>query len=214
MSFALYISYVPRNISREISLVSDAVRNFQNPIVTEIGDQTGNPYKVLVSCLLSLRTRDETTARVSRELFRIADTPQKMMRLPLRRVEKTIYSVNYYKTKARRIKAISKTLVEKYGGKVPRKADELLDLKGVGRKTCNIVMNYGFNDGGYIAVDTHVHRIPNRLGWINTKKPEETEQALMRVVPRRQWRMLNDTFVTFGAEAQLQVLPAYKGVSC
>jgi len=181
-----------------IKKVKKEVQKYENPIVTEIGEVTRNPFQVLVSCILSLRTRDETTAKASSRLFALASKPETMIRLSTKQIEKAIYPVGFYKTKARRIKGICKVLLEKYNGKVPDNFDELMKLKGVGRKTANIVMCYGFHKKGYIAVDTHVHRIPNRLGWVKTKKPEQTEEALKELLPRKYWKDFNDIFVTFG----------------
>ncbi len=185
-----------KSIPAIIRLVKKEVDKFENPIVTELGER--DPFHVLIGCLLSLRTRDETTARASERLFSLANNPKAMLSLSTKQIEKSIYPVGFYKTKARRIKNICEVLIEKYNGKVPNDPNELLKLKGVGRKTCNIVMNYGFNNPNFIAVDTHVHRIPNRLGWIKTKTPEQTEQALMKLLPKRYWQDFNDTFVTFG----------------
>lgn len=190
-----------------ISLIRKEVRKFENPIVTELGEQTQNPFLVLASCMLSLRTKDETTAKASKQLFDLADTPQKMVTLKTKQIEKAIYPVGFYRVKARRIKEICKTLLEKYSGKVPDDFDELLSLNGVGRKTANIVMCYGFNKSGYIAVDTHVHRIPNRLGWVKTKTPEKTEEELKKIVPEKHWRDLNNTFVAFGQNVCKPVKP-------
>src|SRR3989344_2599445 len=161
-----------------IKKVKKEVQKYENPIVTEIGEETRSPFQVLISCILSLRTRDETTAKATTRLFTLAKTPEKMVKLSTKQIEKAIYPVGFYKTKARRIKGICKVLLEEYNGEVPENFDELMKLKGVGRKTANIVMCYGFNKKGYIAVDTHVHRIPNRLGWISTKTPEQTEETL------------------------------------
>jgi len=181
-----------------IKKVKKEVQKYENPIVTEIGEETRSHFQVLISCILSLRTRDETTAKASRRLFALAKTPEKMIKLSTKQIEKSIYPVGFYKTKARRIKGICKVLLEEYNGKVPEDFDELLKLKGVGRKTANIVMCYGFHKSGYIPVDTHVHRIPNRLGWVKTKNPEQTEEALKELLPRRYWKDFNDIFVTFG----------------
>lgn len=172
-------------------------RQFKQPVVTEIAEKDESPYKVLVSCLLSLRTRDTITEKIAPLLFKAADTPSKMSRLPLSKIKKIIRPINYYKTKAKRIKEISRVLVMKYNGRVPSDIDELLKLKGVGRKTANIVVVYGFGKQG-IPVDTHVHRISNRLGWVETKTPEKTEQALRKILPRKYWHDLNDLFVQFG----------------
>ncbi len=186
-----------KKISAVISLVKKEVEKFQNPIVTEIGKQTRSPYQVLISCLLSLRTRDSTTAKASKRLFSIAKTPQEMIKLSTKQIEKAVYPVGFYRVKAKRIKEISKTLLEEYKGKVPDSLEELLKLKGVGRKTANIVMVYGFRKEG-LPIDIHCHRIPNRLGWVSTKTPEKTETELRKLIPKRYWHDFNDTFVTFG----------------
>jgi endonuclease-3 len=170
---------------------------FVTTALTEIAEQTSDPFKVLISCLLSLRTRDETTARVSEKLYKLADTPKTMSRLSTRQIGSAIKSVNYYKTKAKRIKEISKELVEKYNSRVPNDMNTLLTFKGVGRKTANIVLVYGFRKQG-IPVDTHVHRVSNRLGWVSTKTPEKTEAALRSILPKRYWIDINDLFVQFG----------------
>lgn len=179
-------------------LLKQNVQHFENPVATEIGEKTRSPYMVLISCLLSLRTMDKITGPVSKRLFEVANTPEKINRLSLKKLQKIIKPVNYYITKSKRIKDISKTLVKEYNGKVPESFDELMRFKGVGRKTANIVMTYGFFKKDYIAVDVHVHRIPNRLGWIRTKKPEETEEELKRILPKRYWQDFNDIIVTFG----------------
>ena len=186
------------NISLVINLIKKEVKKYQNPIVTELGEATKSPYIVLISCLLSLRTKDETTAKASVKLFKKANNPKKMIKLNEREIQKLIYPVGFYRVKAKRIRDISKVLLKQYKGKVPDNFDELMKLKGVGRKTANIVMTYGFGSKNHIAVDTHVHRIPNRLGWVKTNKPEETEAALKKLVPKRYWHDLNDNFVTFG----------------
>ena len=182
-------------------------QRFRQPIVTQVGEKTRSPFQVLISCLLSLRTRDETTAIASKRLFSSAKTPEQMMKLTAKRIEKLIYPVGFYKTKAKRIKEICKILVEEYNSKVPEDFDELMKFRGVGRKTANIVMTYGFNKNGYIAVDTHVHRIPNRLGWIKTKTPEQTETELKKILPKRHWHGFNDLFVRFGQNVCKPVKP-------
>ena len=185
---------------KEISFVIKALKSRRNdfitPALTEIAEER-DPFKVLVSCILSLRTRDETTARVSKELYAIADTPKKISSLPLPKLAKTIKSVNYYKTKAKAIKGICKKLLDEFGGKVPSDLDTLMTFKGVGRKTANIVVVYGFNKHG-IPVDVHVHKVANRLGWVNTKTPEKTELELRKMLPKKYWIDLNDLFVQFG----------------
>jgi endonuclease III len=165
-----------------------------------------NPYKVLISCLISLRTKDDVTYPASLRLFEIADTPKKMMALPLKRIEKAIYPAGFYRTKAQRIKEISGRLVKEYGSKVPDDFDELMKFKGVGRKTANIVMVFGFQKMG-IPVDTHVHKLSNRLGWVKTKKPEDTEAELRKGLARKHWLAINELFVRHGQQVCLSVSP-------
>jgi len=158
---------------------------------------TGQPYKALVSCLLSLRTRDEITFPVAEKLFQAADNPCKMINLSYEELCEKIKSINYYKTKAENIQTISRILLEKYNGEVPSTMEELLAFRGVGRKTANIVLSVGFQKPA-IAVDTHVHRISNRLGLVSTKTPEETEFALREILPKKYWRKWNQIMVLHG----------------
>jgi endonuclease-3 len=167
------------------------------PVVTFIALQTGDPFRVLISCLLSLRTKDGTTGPASVRLFALADTPQAMLRLSAAEIEKAIYPVGFYRNKARAILDISRALIEQFGGKVPDELDELLTLNGVGRKTANLVMTQGFAKPG-ICVDTHVHRISNRWGYVRTRTPHDTESELRRILPRRYWIEYNDLLVAFG----------------
>lgn len=187
-----------KNIDKIMHLLKQNVKHFENPVATEIGEKTRSPYMVLISCLLSLRTMDKITGPVSKKLFGIADTPQKIAKMPLKKLQEIIRQVNYYITKSKRIKEISKILVKKYDGKVPCNFDELMKLKGVGRKTANIVMTYGHFKKNYIAIDTHCHRIPNRIGWIKTKTPEQTEEKIKKILPKKYWQDFNDIFVAFG----------------
>jgi endonuclease III len=165
-----------------------------------------DPYKVLVSCLISLRTKDDVTYPASLRLFGLADTPRKMMALDVRKIEKAIYPAGFYRTKARRIKEISGRLVRDYGSAVPADFDELMKFKGVGRKTANIVMVFGFQKMG-IPVDTHVHKLSNRLGWVRTKRPEETEKALRQGLARKHWLAINELFVRHGQQVCLSISP-------
>lgn len=187
-----------KNIDKIISLLKKEVKIFVNPIVTKIGEETRSPFMVLISCLLSLRTQDKTTGPVAKKLFYIAKTPKEITKMPLKKLQKIIKPVNYYITKSKRIKEISKTIISRYNGEVPNTFEELMTLKGVGRKTANIVMTYGFFKKDYIPIDTHCHRIPNRLGWIKTKTPEQTEFALKDILPKKYWQDFNDLFVLFG----------------
>lgn len=165
-----------------------------------------SPFKVLMSCLLSLRTKDPVTSVASARLFHLADSPEKMATLDVSTIERAIYPVGFYKTKARRIKEISQVLLEKYHGKVPDTLEELLKLKGVGRKTANLVVTMGYGKPG-ICVDTHVHRVVNRLGYVRTRNPEETEFALRKILPRRYWLTINDLMVTHGQNICTPVSP-------
>jgi endonuclease III len=167
------------------------------PSVTAVARQTRNPFRVLVATMISLRTKDEVTTRASDALLSAAPTPQALASLPAKRIEKLIYPAGFYRTKARNLRAASAILVLRHGGKVPPEMDELLALPGVGRKTANLVRNLGFGLLG-ICVDTHVHRISNRMGWVSTKNPEQTELALMEVLPRRYWIVINELLVRYG----------------
>lgn len=191
------------NIEKVISILKKETKKFKQPIVSSIEK---DPFKILVSCLLSLRTKDQITEIASRKLFALADTPEKMVKLPIKRIEKIIYPVGFYKRKSIIIKNISRELIEKYNSKVPDNLNDLLKLKGVGRKTANIVITQAFNKHG-IAVDTHVHRISNRLGIVKTKTPEETEFELMKILPKKYWIEYNDLLVTWGQNTCVPVSP-------
>lgn len=164
------------------------------------------PFKILISCLLSLRSRDETTERISNELFKIADTPKKILNLPLSNLEKIIYSTGHYHKKALTLKHVSKELIERFNNKVPDKKEDLMSIKGIGPKTANIVLNFAFNQV-YIPVDTHCHRLPNRLGWVETKIAEKTEQELIKILPKEYWFEFNGIFVLFGRTICTPVSP-------
>ena len=180
-----------------IKIISKEINQFIEPVVSRIAKQKKNPYKVLISCLLSLRTKDEVTDTATKKLFSKINQPEDLIKLSTKTIEKLIYPVGFYKRKAVTIKKISKILIKKYDSKVPNTIEQLLELKGVGRKTANIVLGFGFGKPA-MAVDTHCHRIPNRFGWINTKNPEETEQELMIIIPKNKWVEFNNMIVAFG----------------
>lgn len=156
-----------------------------------------DPFLTLISCLLSLRTKDEVTARASERLFALVKTPEEMLTLKREEIEAAIYPVGFYRRKAAQILELCRVLIERYDSKVPDRIDELLNLKGVGRKTANIVITMGYNKPG-VAVDTHVHRISNRLGLVATKNPYQTEFALRKTLPKRYWIIFNDLLVMHG----------------
>lgn len=174
------------------------MKRWKVPAVGVIREESGNdPFHVLISCLLSLRTKDEVTEIASRRLFQLGKTPQAFLKLSIPTVEKAIYPVGFYHTKARTIHGVCRDLLSRFHGKVPDSLEDLLTLKGVGRKTANLVVTLSFKKPG-ICVDTHVHRISNRLGYVKTKTPEETEMALRRKLPKRYWIEFNDLLVPFG----------------
>ncbi len=195
-----------KQIERVILTLKKASGNWLTPSVTMISEETNDPFRVLISTLLSLRTKDATTTEASKRLFALAKTPEKMRKLSARQIEKAIYPVGFYKTKARRIIEICETLLREYGGRVPDSIDELLKLKGVGRKTANLVITLGYGKPG-ICVDTHVHRISNRLGIVKTKTPHETEFALRKILPQKYWIHYNDLLVSFGQNLCAPISP-------
>lgn len=194
------------DIDAVIAVLEEAVVAWDTPAVTIISQRDGDPFKVLASCILSLRTKDTTTGPASLRLFTLADSPEKMLQLEQRTVEEAIYPVGFYRIKAAQIMEICRQLVEKYDGCVPESIEELLKFKGVGRKTANLVVTLGFGKPG-ICVDTHVHRICNRWGYVRSKTPEETEFMLRKILPARYWLRINDLLVTFGQNLCKPVSP-------
>jgi len=182
------------NIHKVVRILRKEIRQWPVPVLSHYLE---TPFTVLISCVLSLRTQDKTTDVASERLFAIASTPEAMLAIPARIIEKAIYPVAFYRVKTKSILAISEQLLTRFGGKVPSDLKELLELPGVGRKTANIVVTLGFRKPG-IAVDTHVHRISNRLGYVRTKTPDDTEMALRRKLPPRYWVTFNDLLVTYG----------------
>ncbi|NYT12894.1 MAG: endonuclease III [Candidatus Methanofastidiosa archaeon] len=193
------------NISEVLGVLREEIKKFSVPIVSEVAADR-DPYKVLISCVLSLRTKDEVTKKASLKLFERADTANKMINLNESEIEKLIYPVGFYKTKAKRIIEMSHKILDEYGGKVPDTIDELLKLKGVGRKTANIVITLGYSKQG-VCVDTHVHRISNRWGYVKTKNPIQTEFALREKLPQEHWIEYNDILVTYGQNVCVPISP-------
>jgi endonuclease III len=185
-----------------------AIRAFDMPAVEKISEeQAEQPFQILIATLLSARTQDATTHAASTRLFNRARTPRAVARLPLAEIEALIYPVSFYRNKARHVKACCQMLVSRFGGRTPATLEELVTLPGVGRKTANLVMIVAFGSTSSICVDTHVHRISNRLGWVRTTAAEETEQALYRNTPRRWWPHINLYLVTWGQNVCRPVRP-------
>ena len=187
----------PREIDAIIATLKRTVRAWAPTAVGAIAQDGGDPFRILVSCLISLRTTDAVTSPAAARLFRLAATPQAMLRLSPRAIARAIYPAAFYRAKGRTLRDVCRALLDEFGGRVPDSIEDLLRLKGVGRKTANLVVTLGYCRPG-ICVDTHVHRIANRLGLVRTKQPEATEFALRASLPRRHWIPLNDLLVAFG----------------
>jgi len=184
-------------IGEILKRIKSEYKKWNPPIVSFMAQSGSDPFKILVATVLSLRTKDETTAKAANRLFQVAKTPQELLKLTEEEIASLIYPVGFYRRKAKQLKEIAKILVEKYGGKVPDDLEELLKLPGVGRKTANLVITEAYGKDG-ICVDTHVHRISNRLGYVKTKTPEETEMALREKLPKKHWREINELLVALG----------------
>ncbi len=193
------------DIHKVVEILEEEVKRWKVPSVTQIS-VTGDPYRILISTVISLRTKDEVTSEASKRLFQAASNPYNMIKLTAKEIADLIYPAGFYRIKAENIKKISKILVDRYRGKVPDSIDELLKLPGVGRKTANLVVTLGFGKPG-ICVDTHVHRIFNRLGYVNTKTPDKTELELRSKLPPEYWIRINDLMVTYGQNICTPVSP-------
>ena len=194
------------NIEEVIKILRKALKNLPDPSVTLVGKRWKDPFFVLISCIMSLRTKDTTTLPAAERLFAIASSPEEMLELKISKIEKTIYPVGFYKTKARTIKTICHDLIDRFDRKVPADMDKLLSMKGVGRKTANLVLIEGFGIPA-ICVDTHVHRISNRLGYVKTKNSNETEFALRQNLPRKYWIDYNALLVLWGQNVCKPISP-------
>ncbi len=185
------------DIDRFVMLVASRYKDWNPPIITFIANRGATPFEVLVSTILSLRTKDEVTSRAAERLFQVAVTPEQILALGEQKLSKLIYPVGFYPTKAQRLMAISRIILDEHDGQVPNTIEALLKLPGVGRKTANLVMVEGFKEPA-ICVDTHVHRISNRIGYVQTKTPDQTETALRAKLPRKHWVHYNELLVAFG----------------
>ena len=198
---ARHLARIMRTLAREID-------GLELPAIEKISEsQEEDPFQVLIATLLSARTQDATTLAASTRLFKVARTPRTMARLTLRQLEKLIYPVSFYRNKAEHVKATCEMLVDRFGGRVPATMDELLLLPGVGRKTANLVLILAFKSRTNICVDTHVHRISNRLGWVRTATPDETEKALYKATDARWWASINLYLVTWGQNVCRPIYP-------
>lgn len=194
-------------VDEAVRILKSWMKRYKMPIVSKYAQKKNrSPFKILMATILSLRTKDDTTAQASRKLFAVADTPEKILSLPVGKIEKLIYPVGFYRVKARSLHNACRTLIDKHNGRVPSNLDELLAIKGVGRKTANLVVTIGYGLPG-ICVDTHVHRISNRWGYVKTKTPDKTEMALRKILPEKHWIQYNDLLVTFGQNVCLPIGP-------
>jgi endonuclease III len=195
-----------RQINNIIKILQKELSVGTMPIVSHLAAEERDPFVILISTLLSLRTKDEVTAAATEKLFQLAATPQEMLQIPLTKIAKTIYPVGFYRVKARTIHHACRELIERFLSKVPDDLDDLLSIKGVGRKTANLVIALAYGKDA-ICVDIHVHRISNRLGYVKTKTPEKTEYALREKLPRRHWIIYNTIMVAFGRKTCKPVSP-------
>ena len=197
-----------KNVEAVMRALAKAIDGLDLPAIEKISEsQEENPFQVLIATLLSARTQDATTLAASTRLFRKARTPRTLAKLTVKQIERLIYPVSFYRHKARHVKATCRLLVERYGGQVPGTMEELLTLPGVGRKTANLVLILAFKSLKNICVDTHVHRISNRLGWVATRTPEETEQALYKATDSQWWPYINLYLVTWGQNVCRPIYP-------
>jgi endonuclease III len=195
-----------KNIDKILHTVQKAVGKYDIPVLEKFNEMTHDPYWVLISCILSLRAKDETTEKVARALYSAAPSPEQVLKIPVKKMEKIVYKSGFYKVKAGNVLNITRIILEKYKGTVPDNIDELLTIKGVGRKTANLVVTVAFNKPG-ICVDTHVHKISNRWGYVKTKNPDETEMKLREILPQKYWIKYNMLLVLFGQNVCLSVSP-------
>ncbi|MCC7010851.1 MAG: endonuclease III [Acidobacteria bacterium] len=191
-----------------LAAIGRAIRGMDDLAVEKISDDSRrDPFRVLVATMLSAQTRDAVTHAASTRLFEVARTPAALAQLPVPAIRRLIYPVSFYRIKARHVREASRQIVERFGGRVPERMEDLLTLPGVGRKTANLVLILAHASRDNICVDTHVHRLANRLGWVRTRTPDETERALYRVVPRRLWADVNLRLVTWGQNVCRPVYP-------
>jgi len=191
------IPQIMKNLSKKYPASTTTLNNMRGE---------ADAFKILISCLLSLRTRDEITEVVSENLFKVADTPKKIIKIPLVKLKKIIFKTGHFNKKAATLKHVSKEILEKFDGKVPSTYEELILIKGIGPKTANIVLAFAYGKN-VIPVDTHCHRIPNRIGWVKTKLAEQTEKELIKILPKKYYKEFNSIFVQFGRDICVPISP-------
>jgi endonuclease-3 len=198
----------PINISKTLEILKEYLKDERKTTLNREGKDTKSftPYQTLISCLLSLRAKDEVTEIISEDLFKVASTPEEMLKIDEKKLKQIIFSSGHFNKKAEAIRHVSRELIEKFNSQVPQTRGELLSIKHIGPKTANIVLCFAF-DKEFIPVDTHVHRIPNRLGWFKTTSPEKTEQELIKILPRIYWKEINGLFVLFGKKICVPISP-------
>ena len=208
--FELFFLRLAHSVGIILRKMEETLRRERPPRLTALRglqmEEQGDPFKILIGTILSARSRDENTTKVVNRLFAIYRTPDELAKADIRDIKKIIHSIGFYNVKAARIRQVAKEVVDKFAGKVPAEIDLLLELPGVGRKTANCVLVYAFNKPA-IPVDVHVHRISNRLGLVDTKTPEQTEQELLKIVDKRLWTKVNDTFVMYGQNICMPLRP-------
>jgi len=197
------------HIDEIFKILKKELKQYKTPSISHLKKHEiiKSPFTTLISCILSLRTKDEVTDKASINLLSKYDTPEKIIGLSEEQIQELIYPVGFYKTKSKRIIETSKKLIEEYNGQVPNDFNDLLKFKGVGKKTAAIVMVYGYNSADFIPVDVHVHVIANRLGWVKSKNPDETMDELMKVIPKKYWTDINHLFVQFGQTICITISP-------
>jgi endonuclease III len=196
-------------VERHIPEIMETLKSYYpSTDKTTLNRMRSNPeaFRILISCLLSLRTQDKNTEIASKKLFEVADTPEEIINLPIKQLEKLIFSSGYYKNKAKTIKHVSEVILKDYNGKVPDTREELESIKGIGPKTANIVLAFAFGKN-VLPIDTHCHRIPNRIGWIKTRFPPQTEIELGKILPEEYWKDFNAIFVQFGKTICVPISP-------
>lgn len=194
------------DIERVMDILGGEMEKWELPAVKAIAEKRHNPFKILISTILSSRTKDEITAKASEKLFNIASSPEDMVKVSHEEILRAIYPVGFYRNKARMIRQVCEELIKRFDSRVPDTIEELLSLKGVGRKTANLVVSLAYNKEA-VCVDTHVHRISNRLGYLKTKNPKETELFLRKKLPLRHWSSYNTLMVAFGRKVCRPVSP-------